>query len=161
MSIFHITIGLASQLRVGEKMDTQKVLQNTQKGFRNQGIGMIVMLVIQYILGMITNLFVEFPKSDQEGKLWEFAWSQIPEAFHIILGLLMFVSAVVFLIRAFSKRDKIWIIGSGIGLIAILMAIIGGVIFIPSQVDSYSLIMALSFIVSFLAYSWGLYASKH
>lgn len=121
---------------------------------------MIVLLVIQYILGMITNLFVQFPQSDQRGVLWEFAWSQFSEASHIILGMLMFVSAVIFVMRAMRHRNRIWTAASWAGLIAILTAIYGGVTFIPSQADRYSLIMAFAFIAAFLAYSWGLYAAK-
>jgi hypothetical protein len=141
-------------------METSKEYPITQKSFRNHGISMIVLLVIQYILGMITNLFVQFPQTDQRGLLWEFAWSQLSEASHIILGLLLFVSAVVFVVRAIRHRNRVWTAASVVGLIAILTAIYGGVTFIPSQVDRYSLIMAFAFIAAFLAYSWGLYAAK-
>ncbi len=141
-------------------METTKDLQITQNGLRGHGIGMIAMLIVQYILGMVSNLFVQFPQSEQDGKLWEFAWSQISIASHIILGILLFIGAVVFVIRAVAKKDRFWTIASIIGLVAIMSAIYGGVSFIPSQVDQFSLIMSIGFLVALLAYSWGLYATK-
>jgi hypothetical protein len=141
-------------------MDIVKVNPGAEKGFRNHAFLMIGLLVVQYILGMITNLFVQFPQTAQEGQLWAFAWTQLPEAAHIILGLLLFVSALIFVIRAVAKRNRGWMVSSAVGLIAIMTAIYGGVTFIPSQVDPYSLVMALAFIVAFLAYGWGLFAAR-
>ena len=36
----------------------------------------------------------------------------------------------------------------------------GGTQFVTTQIDAYSLVMALATIVAFLAYGWGLYASR-
>ncbi len=141
-------------------MESVKDVQKIQKGFKTQGVIMIAFLIVQYILGMITNLFVQFPESATDGQLWVFAWSQISEASHIILGLLLFVGALVFLIRAIRAKDRNWIIASAIGLAGIVSAIYGGVSFIPSQVDRYSLLMSIAFLVAFVGYGWGLYSSK-
>lgn len=127
---------------------------------RKQALGIASILTIQYILGMITNLFVKFPENKHEGAAWKFAWSQLPLSLHIIIGLMLFFGALTLLIRAIIVKDKIWIISSSIAFIAILIAIIGGTIFVTKQTDLYSFLMAVSFIVALLAYFYGIYASK-
>jgi hypothetical protein len=122
---------------------------------------MIFALAVQYILGMITNLFVQFPDTTVEGQLWGFAWTQVSEAAHIILGLLLFVGGLVLLIRSISSKNRTWTVAASTGLAGILVAIYGGVMFIPTQNDPYSLVMSIAFIVSLLAYGWGVYVSKN
>lgn len=127
---------------------------------RVHGMTLILGLIVQYILGMFSNLFVQFPDTTSEGKLWGFAWTQISVASHIILGLLLFIGAVVLLIRALRYKNRTWTIAASTGLAGILAAIYGGVSFIPSQNDPYSLLMSIAFIVALLALVWGFYASK-
>ena len=141
-------------------MDTASETSKRQKGLRMHAILMIGLLVIQYALGMLTNLFVQFPDTNQPGQLWGFANSQLTTVAHIWIGLLLLVSAVIFVIRAAGKNNRGWLASAVVGLIAIIVAIYGGVTFISSQADTYSLVMALGFIVSFVAYGWGLYTTR-
>jgi hypothetical protein len=127
---------------------------------RIHGMTLILGLIVQYILGMFTNLFVTFPDTTIEGKLWEYAWTQASEATHIILGLLLFIGTLVLLIRARIYKNRTWTIAASTGLAGILLAIFGGVRFIPTQNDPYSLMMSIAFIVALLALVWGFYFSK-
>ena len=117
-------------------------------------------LIVQYILGIVVNLFVQFPDTKKEALLWEFAKSQMPLVLHMVLGGLLFIGACVFIIRAIRSKNKQWIISASVGLVAILVAIIAGAQFIPTQNDSLSFVMALSFIVALVAYAWGIYKAK-
>jgi len=121
---------------------------------------LILGLIVQYILGMFSNLYVVFPDTTIPGKLWEFAWSQASEASHIILGIFLFIGTLVLLIRARVYRNRIWTVASGTALAGILVAIYGGVSFIPTQNDPYSLLMSVAFIVAMMAMVWGYYTSK-
>lgn len=112
-------------------------------------------------LGMLTNLYAQFPDTGEEGQLWQFAWTQVSLALHIILGLLVFGGALMLLIRSITYKNRTWIVAGSIGLAGILIAIYGGVRFIPTQNDPYSLLMSIAFIVSLLAYVWGLFVSKN
>ncbi len=141
-------------------MNTPIETQKNQRALRAHGILMIFLLAVQYILGMINNFFVDFPQSSQPEVMWRYAASQASEISHVFLGLLLFISAVIFVIRAIRARNRSWIIASSIGLIGIMSAIYGGVTFIPSQNDQLSFVMAVAFMVAFLAYSWGVYASR-
>ena len=136
-------------------------VQTTRRVLRSQGLGMLFALTVQYILGMIANLFVQFPDTTVEGQLWEFAWTQISLALHIILGMLLLVSAIVMLIRALNDKDRVWTIAGSIGLTGILVASYAGVRFIPTQDGPYSLLMSIAFIIALLAYVWGLFKSKN
>lgn len=120
------------------------------------GVVMIIILVIQYLLGMATNLFVKFPEKVSVGQFWEFAWKQVPLALHILIGFALLIGSIVLVVRAFMKKDKRWIVASIIGAIAIFVAGFAGASFIPSQKDWYSYIMAISFIVALLSYFWGI-----
>jgi heme A synthase len=122
--------------------------------------GLTLGLVLEYLLGMFTNLFVEFPEDAKEGEAWNFAWSQPVLALHIILGLLLFIGATALAIRSYKARDKVWIRSSGLGLLFIFLAAFGGSSFIPSQKDLYSYLMAISFILAVFSYGWGIYQSK-
>jgi len=136
-------------------------LQNsTQNGLRTQGIFMVALLVLQYILGMVANMFVAFPDTNQPGQLWQFARTQFPTLAHILIGTLLLLGAVIFVIRAARAHNGGWIASSVFGLIGILGAYWGGVTFVSTQDDAYSMVMALAFIAAFIAYGWGLFATR-
>lgn len=120
----------------------------------------LVLLILQYLLGMATNLFVQFPQNQHEGQLWEFAWKQLPLASHIILGVLLVIGSLVLLIRSILQKNRRWIISSAVGFLAILIAGMAGSLFIPSQMAVYSFVMALCFIIAVLAYCIGIYVSR-
>ncbi|MFZ1041860.1 MAG: hypothetical protein WCA79_21725 [Anaerolineales bacterium] len=141
-------------------MNTASQNSKTQNGLRTHAIFMIGVLVIQYILGMIANMFVQFPDTTDLGQLWEFARSQFTTGAHIVIGTLLLLGAIIFVIRTARAKIGGWIASSVVGLIAIVAAFYGGVTFVSSQVDAYSLVMALATIVAFLAYGWGLYADR-
>ena len=141
-------------------MATTTQITKTQNGLRIQAIFTIVVLVIQYALGMVSNLFVQFPQTDQANLLRAYARSQVPTFAHIMIGILLLVSAIVFVIRAIRNHDRGWIASSVAGLVGIGIAIYGGVTYSTIQVDLYSLVMALGFIVAFVAYGWGLIAAR-
>jgi hypothetical protein len=141
-------------------MNTTSDNSKAQTGLRTFAFLMIGLLVVQYALGVVTNLYVQFPQTDQIDQLWGAARSQFPAAAHIVIGLLLLVGAVIFVMRAAVKHRWRWIVSSVAGLIAIVVAIYGGVTFVSSQGAAYSLVMAVAFLVAFLAYGWGLYAAR-
>ncbi len=125
-----------------------------------QGIAMLLMLLLQYFLGMYTNLYVQFPNGQHGDILWEFAWKQLPLVLHIILGILLIVNAIILIIRSFLQKNKTWIKASIIGYVGIQIAALSGAAFIPTQVAIYSFSMSLCFLLALLAYGYGIYASK-
>ena len=131
-----------------------------QNGLRTLSMVMIGLLAIQFVLGMVTNLYVQFPDTTQADQLWAAVRSQVPSFSHIVLGILLLVAAVIFMIRAANKNNPGWVASGVAGLVGILAALYGGVTFTTTQADAYSLVMAIGFIVAVLAYSWGLAAKR-
>lgn len=131
-----------------------------KNSLRFQAVGVIVALTLQFILGMVANLFVRFPENGSPQQFWKFAWSQLPVAVHIIIGFALLLGSLTLVIRSFIKKDSIWKIVSTIGFLSILIAVYGGVSFIPSQKDTFSFLMALGFIAAFLSYVIGIYLTR-
>lgn len=117
-------------------------------------------LILQYLLGMAANLFVQFPDTTSEKIQWKFAEGQWTVVTHMVLGFLLLIGSIVLLFRAIRRKDKNWIISGSIGLFAILVAVGAGAQFIPTQQDVYSYIMATAFLLAVLAYGWGIYKAK-
>src|SRR5258708_5079733 len=113
--------------------------------------------MIQYLLGMITNLFVQFPEKANEGQLWQFAWKQIPLVLHILVVLSLLIGSLTLTIRSFRSRNKTLKIGSAIGLISIFISGYAGSKFIPTQNADYSFLMSITFILALMSYVWILY----
>lgn len=118
-------------------------------------------LIIQYLIGMYANLFVQFPQNANEKTLWKFAGQQVPVSLHMVLALLLIIGGIVLLVRAVMRKDRKWIIAAGLGLFSILVAAVAGVLFVPSQQNIYSYIMGIAFLLAFVSYGWGLFKARN
>ncbi len=118
-----------------------------------------VTLVIQFLLGMYVNLYVEFPTSGP-ADAWRFAWSSAPVAAHIILGALILLASISMLVRSIIRKNRHWIIVSSVGVAGMLLAVVGGETFITSLNELTSFLMSVGFLVALLALNWGLYSQK-
>ena len=141
-------------------MDTTSEINKARDGLRTQAFYMLGFLAIQFVLGMVTNLYVQFPDTNQADQLWATARSQTPTFAHIVLGILLLVGTIIFVVRAARNKNRGWIASSVAGLIGLIIAIYGGVMFTTTQVDTYSMVMALGFIAALVAYGWGLFAAR-
>jgi heme/copper-type cytochrome/quinol oxidase subunit 2 len=122
--------------------------------------GMIWGLVVQYLLGMASAFYVAFPDSGTAKEYWEFARNQILVVAHIVVGFALLFGTIVLVIRAFRYNDPVWKTSSLISFVAVAAAIIAGILFVPSQTDDYSFVMAAAFLIALLSLGWGMYQSK-
>ena len=129
---------------------------NNIRILRRQILIILVLLIIQYALGMYANLYVQFPDSISGGPAWEFAWTQLPVALHIVNAFLLYIIGITFLVTA-RRHDKTLVKYAVWGLIGITLAAVSGALFIPLQNDIFSYGMSLFFIIAFIAYIGGLY----
>lgn len=112
----------------------------------------LVLLVIQYMLGMIANLEVQLPA----GNAWSWAFQHSPIILlHIILGTLLVVMALVAVILSIVARHPAGIIASSAGLALLIFAWLSGREFLATQQNTASLWMALGFMGAFIAYLLG------
>jgi hypothetical protein len=116
---------------------------------RGASMGAMVMLILQYALGMGVNLFV----TPGKGGLSE-AFNNGPAlAVHAILGLLLVVAAVGLLVRAVIARHRAVIAASALGLVAIVGAAGSGASFLKSGTSGASMTMAMATAVAFACYA--------
>jgi hypothetical protein len=118
---------------------------------RGASSGVLVMLILQYALGMGVNLYIT-PAKGGAGE----AFSNGPLlAIHSVLGLLLIVAAIDLVVRAVRQRP---VIGLGvtwaslIGLIAIVGAAVNGLTFLKNAQAGASMGMAIATAVAMLCY---------
>jgi uncharacterized membrane protein YhaH (DUF805 family) len=138
----------------------QDVQPSAVKSLTGHARGMIGLLIAEYLLGVVTNLYVQFPAGQNESGLWAFSRGQSLILLHILVGILLLFGTIALLARARKNRDSVWSFAAVVALCAVLLAMVTGLLFVGSQLALYSLLMSLSFITALLAYFYGLYASR-
>ncbi|MGH3150876.1 MAG: hypothetical protein ACRDOB_09110, partial [Streptosporangiaceae bacterium] len=104
----------------------------------------LIMLVLQYGLGIVLNLYVAVPPSDAHaGFMQEIASGPLPLTLHALLGLALIGTAIMLLARAVGAGDRpVAPLAAG-GLTAIGGAFGAGEIFVRNGQQGASLAMAL------------------
>jgi hypothetical protein len=115
---------------------------------RMASLGAVAMLVLQFILGVIYNLYGTAPTAKKSIGLF----SSPDLALHVILGILLFVAAVVLLIRAIGTRHALSVWLTAVGLVAIVASGFAGLGFTGNGSAGASLGMSIAFAVALGCY---------
>ena len=115
---------------------------------RISSLGAVAMLLIEFILGIVYNLYGTAPTAKQSVGLF----SSPVIALHVIVAILLVIAAVGQLIRAIGTRHRLTIWMSAVGLVAILAAGFAGIGFAGNGAAGASLGMSLAFAVSLACY---------
>ena len=115
---------------------------------RGASLGVVVMLIIQFILGMIYNLYGTAPTSAKPIGLF----SGPTIALHVIVGILLGLAAIAQLVRAIGARHSLTIWLSALGLLFIIAAGFAGLGFTDSGANGASLGMSLAFAAALACY---------
>jgi hypothetical protein len=115
---------------------------------RLASFGAVTMLIIEFVLGMIYNLYGTAPTASKSIGLF----SSPVLALHVILAILLVIAAVGQLIRAIGIRHRLAIWMSAVGLLGILGAGFAGLGFTSKGAAGASLGMSLAFAVSLACY---------
>ena len=113
-----------------------------------------ILVAIQFILGMYINLYVEFPQTGPVDN-WKYAVHTISVIAHIIVGTLILVLTVLSFVNSVRMKNSHQIKFSAVALTGVLLAAIGGVTFITTQIEMASYIMAIGFMTGLLAVNLG------
>lgn len=137
---------------------------------RQAYLGTLITLVLQFMLGMVTNLFVQIPTNHPganppeyfSGVAQSVTWAilhgpSIWLVLHAVLGLLIVLSAFGLLFRTFRTRNRLAITTSVIGAVAVLGAGFNGGSYLNYHQDFSSMIMASFFAIAVTAYLVGLF----
>lgn len=124
-------------------------------------VGILGLLIIQFIVGMYLNFYVELPKA-HPGINGSYApsipWALtggagIALAIHVTVWILLTVGGIALVIRAIMSRRKAFIVGTSFGLLFILIAGSGGLTFLNrGGQDKESMMMAVGFIFAVISY---------
>ena len=120
---------------------------------RQVSLAALIMLVVQYGLGIVLNLYIAVPASDAHaGLTQEIANGPLMLTLHAVLGLALIGTALVTLLRAVRLEDRAAAVLAAAGLTAIGGAFASGEIFVRSGQNGASLAMALLTGVALLCY---------
>ena len=138
---------------------------------RQAYLGVLITLIAQFLLGMVTNLFVEIPLHHPGAKPPEYfsgvfesvTWATLhgPSLWltlHAVLGLLLVIFGFRLLVPAIRSRHRPTITTAVIGALAMLGAGFNGGSYLNYHEDFSSMIMASLFAVAVIAYVVGLWA---
>jgi hypothetical protein len=123
------------------------------EGVRRVSVAALIMLVVQYGLGIVLNLYIAVPVSGAHaGLMQEIASGPFLLTVHALLGLTLIVAALVLLVRAVRLGDRVIAVLAAAGLTAIGGAFASGEIFVRNGQSTASLAMALLTGVALLCY---------
>lgn len=120
---------------------------------RRVSLAALIMLVVQYGLGIILNLYFPVPAADAHaGLTGEIANGPVMLTLHALLGLTLIGATLVLLVRAVRLEDRVIAVLAAAGLTAIGGAFASGEIFVRNGQSGASLAMALLTGVALLCY---------
>jgi hypothetical protein len=116
-------------------------------------VAALIMLVVQYGLGIFLNLYVAVPASDAHaGMFGEIATAPLALTVHAVLGLALIGTAILLVVRAVAVGDRLLAVLASTGLTAIGGAFGAGEIFVRNGMAGASLAMAILTGVALLCY---------
>jgi ABC-type sugar transport system permease subunit len=107
------------------------------RAFRITVLFTLIALVLEFILGIYTNLFVEFPDSLVNGNAWQWSMAQSPIiGAHVLIGSLLLAASLLSLGLGLALKNKAAIGSSLAGLAMMGLAYFSGSAFLANiQVD--------------------------
>jgi len=136
---------------------------------RDQFLGTLIFLIVQFLLGMAVNLFVTIP-TDHPGArppeyfsgvaqsvTWAILHGHVLLQIHAVVGLLLVLQAFGLLVTAIRARTRDLIIVTSFGAVGVLAAGFNGGSFLNYNQDFSSMIMATFFAWAVVSYAVGLF----
>ena len=122
-------------------------------GLRRVCVAALIMLVVQYGLGIFLNLYVAVPASDAHAGIFtEIATAPLALTVHALLGLALIGTAILLVVRSVSVGYRLIAGLAAAGLTAIGSAFGAGEIFVRNGMPGASLAMAVLTGVALLCY---------
>lgn len=117
-------------------------------GLRANALAAIVMLILEYWLGIWMTLEGHVPSSDHGAGFWGAFLDAITNgpvglALHALLGTLIIVTSAGLVVRAIMSKRTSWSVLAVVGLLSVLVAWLSGVRFVSTADSGPSFFMAL------------------
>lgn len=128
------------------------------RGLRINAFSAVVMLVIEYGLGIWVNLYAQIPASDHGKGTFAAFGSAVADgpaglAVHAVLGTLLLVTAIALIVRAAVARKPAATVIGVIAFLAVVGAWLSGARFVGDAADGASFSMAIATGVALLGYT--------
>lgn len=139
---------------------------------QTRGKLMVGFLIVQYVIGMVLDFFIELPSSHPgtmestylarvwDGFVWAITGGGPALATHVGIATLLVLGGIATLGFSIAGRHKAWIVASSFGLLGIVLAWLNGIEFINTGLDKHSFAMAIAFMIALFSYGAGLYFAK-
>jgi hypothetical protein len=125
-------------------------------GLRRASLTTLVLLVVQFGVGIGVNLYVSLPAGSSRSAGQAFS-NGAALALHVVLGLLLIVSAIGLLVQAIMARYWPVIVAAALGLVGLVVAAGQGFSFVHDSTNAASMGMAGAGCVALLCYAAVLY----
>jgi hypothetical protein len=133
----------------------------TSRSIRIHAVAVLVLLAVQFLAGMLLNLFVALPKtrpgSSGDNYLVR-SWTTLVWAFsggggwtlttHVVIAAVLVIMTTALFIRSLGKSGRGLRWGSGIATVFIIGAFFNGLSFVDYNQDVSSMIMATCWLVA-------------
>jgi hypothetical protein len=132
----------------------------------------LLFLVVQFLFGMLVNLFVQIPiplpgttPSTSRGFLQGLGWSLTQTSMpmllvHVVLGLVLVLVSLALLVLSIVARQGRWVAASLIAAVGIIIAALSGMGFVDTGVADGSLVMSIGFLLALGSYAIGFYVTR-
>jgi hypothetical protein len=134
----------------------------TVRGLRANSFAALVILLLEYGLGIWVNLYGQLPASDNGASLpagfgRAVADGPIGLSVHAVLGLVLILSAVTAVVRSFLARRPVLVGAAIAGLAAVVIAALSGARFVGHGTNATSMSMAIAAGIAIGAYAFMLF----
>lgn len=129
---------------------------------RMAAIIMIMVLLVQFLLGMYANLFIDLPRATTQGpgalmlnmrRMMSVGFLDPLFMIHMIVGMLLVLGAIAAVVVAGTVKQPSFIIITIIGLVSVLVAGYGGLaFFMNGHHNSASYTMAIGWLSAITTY---------
>jgi len=145
-----------------------EITKTAQSRLRTITAIILVLLAVQFLVGMLVNLFEQVPSVHPganapeyfsgvvQGVVWALLHAPLWLQIHAIVGLLLFIASLILIGFAIAARRRAWIIVSVVGLLGIMAAGFNGASFMNYGHDFSSLLMSIGFLLAAVPYTIGL-----
>ena len=153
--------GLSHEAQGAQATPRRQIGERRIGAFRGFLLALLVLLVPQFVLGMLINLYVPFPGALLGRSAWQWALSQPLIQLHLALGTLLVILALATVALGIATHRVPTLAWSLLGCVMLLLAWLSGDLFLSEgQQATRSLTMALGFLGALIAYAVGYYMTR-
>jgi hypothetical protein len=139
---------------------------------RRLSVAMLVLLLAQFLLGMLLNFFFTAPDQHPGSNApeyfsgvaqvvwWALGKDGLELASHAGLGVILGLLSVALLVMGIRARRRVWMLTTVLGWIGVFAAGFNGASFLNYGHDFSSLLMTIGFLLALISYALGIYVTK-